>query len=102
MEVEITPTEEDLLKQAIQENELIFVGSVLDVGDPPSYWSGYFPAYQTVRYKTETLVKGSVTDPQINVDHVVVQNSKTAESGDTPGLSRKMFLTGAKIIVFAV
>ena len=94
--------DEENIKKAIAENDLIFVGSVIDLGEPPSYWSGYFPAYQSVRYEVEQVLKGHWTEKQITADHVVVQNSKTAEPGSDPRLSSKFFSVGTRIIVFAM
>lgn len=94
--------EEEHIQKAIGENELIFVGSVIDLGDPPSYWSGYFPAYQSVHYQVQEVLKGDFPEKQITIDHVVVQYSRTASSGQLPRLSENFFAKDARVIVFAM
>jgi hypothetical protein len=83
-------------------SDLVFVGTVLDRGTPPSFWSGRVPAYQKVGYKVEEILKGPAGGGQIGVDHLVVGGSTTAEPGDKPALSSSMFAVGSRLLVFAV
>ena len=94
-------SEEDLLKYVVKKNNLIFIGSVLDVDKPPREWSGCGNSYQTVKYKIVRIIKGQYGASEISVDHVVVYGSKTAQAGDTPGLSRSMFSPNNELIIFA-
>jgi hypothetical protein len=94
--------EEQNIQDAISENELIFVGKVIDVGDVPAYWSGYFPAYQSVRYQVEEVLKGQFAEKEITIDHAVVQYSQTAAQGPLPRLSPNFFAKDSRIIVFAM
>jgi hypothetical protein len=93
-------TEEELFQRQAQESVFIFIGSVLSLGKPPANWSGYLPAYQSVRYKVEKFLKGQIQTPEIEVNQIVVWGSKTAQAGDAPGLSTALFSVGSKLIVF--
>lgn len=83
-------------------SERIFVGSVEQLGPAPAHWSGYFASYQEVRYRVDETVKGVFPDRQLVVTHLVVKNSPTAEPGDIPGLSCKLFSSGASLLVMGV
>ena len=94
--------EESVLKEFVQQNDLIFVGVVERLGDPPANWSGRVPAFQQVHYRVEKVIKGDWNAQEIDVEHVVVSNSPTAEPGDSPRLSSKLYANGAKLIVSAM
>lgn len=93
--------EQERLQRITQKSDLIFIGTIVEVGDPPKDWSGYFSAYQTIRYRVDQILKGQYSDPEISVDHIVVSGSKTADSGDTPKLSSAIFYPNASLIVSA-
>ncbi|HSE41654.1 MAG TPA: hypothetical protein VLH08_12905 [Acidobacteriota bacterium] len=93
--------EQERLQRITQESDLIFVGTVIEVGPPPKDWSGYMSSYQTVRYKIEQILKGQYDAPEISIEHIVVHGSKTAEPGETPKLSTAIFYPGASLIVSA-
>jgi hypothetical protein len=86
----------------VKQHELIFVGVVLELGEPPTHWSGRVTAYQRVRYRVERTVYGEWSAPEIDVEHVVVRRSATAEPGQQPSLSFKLYGIGSKLIVSAV
>jgi hypothetical protein len=94
--------EQERLQRITQKSDLIFIGTILDAGTPPKDWSGYFSAYQTVRYKVDQVLKGKNAAEEISVDHIVVHGSKTAEPGETPKLATGIFYPGASLIVSAV
>ena len=89
------------LRELAQKSDLVFVGTVRSVGRAPIDWSGYGNTYQTVQYKVERVFKGENTQAEISIDHVVVYGSKTAQPGDTPGLSTDLFAPNAKLLVSA-
>ena len=93
--------EQERLQRITQKSDLIFIGTVLEVGDPPKDWSGYFSAYQTVRYKVDQILKGEYGAAEISIDHIVVSGSKTADGGEVPKLSSTIFYPGASLIVSA-
>jgi hypothetical protein len=99
--VSLASQEQQLLESETQESDLIFVGVILDIGPAPDGWSGYASSYQKVRYQIENIVKGQYASSEISILHVVVYESKTAQSGETPGLSTSIFYPGAKLIVSA-
>jgi hypothetical protein len=94
--------EQERLQRITQKSDLIFIGTIVDAGTPPKDWSGYFSAYQTVRYQVQQILKGQSSTPEISVDHIVVHGSKTAEPGETPKLASSIFYPGASLIVSAV
>lgn len=93
--------EQERLQRITQQSDLIFIGTVTEVGPAPKEWSGYFSSYQTVHYKIDQILKGQHETPEISIDHIVVFGSKTAESGETPKLSTAIFYPGANLIVSA-
>jgi len=93
--------EEERLQRVTQKSDLIIIGTIVDLGPAPKDWSGYTSSYQTVRYKIEKIVKGQYGASEISVDHIVVFGSRTAQPGETPGLSDVVFSPGTKLIVSA-
>jgi hypothetical protein len=93
--------EQERLQRITNESDLIFIGTVIDIGAPPKDWSGYCSSYQKVRYKIDQILKGQHETPEILIDHVVVFDGRTAEPGDTPKLSTAIFYPGANLIVSA-
>jgi hypothetical protein len=79
--------------------ELIFVGIVERVGPPPAQWSGPLASYQEVRYVVDETIKGDPHGSRLAVIHPVVRDSPTAEPGDVPGLSSRLFRLGARLLV---
>lgn len=92
--------EEERFAELISESNIIFIGVVQEIGAQPSFWSGRFPSYQTVKYRVEEVIKGDRIS-EITVSHVVVSGSKTARR-DEPGLSPSLFQQGNRLIVIAV
>ena len=84
------------------EHELIFVGTVEMVGMPPKRWSGTLEACQPVRFRVDETIQGTYLDGHIVVSYPVVRGSATAEPGDVPSLSRRLFATGSRLLVLAV
>lgn len=84
------------------ERELIFVGTVDMVGQPPERWSGLNAAYQTVRFRVDETIRGLAPGPEIVVRYPVVKESMTAEPGDVPSLSRRLFGAGTRLVVMAI
>jgi hypothetical protein len=84
------------------EHELIFVGTVEVIGVPPRRWSATLEAYQAVRFRVDDTIRGSYRDSHIVVSYPVVRDSATAEPGDAPSLSRRLFSPGSRLLVLAV
>ena len=91
-----------MAEQADGQRELIFVGTIESVGPPPSHWSGPRAAYQEVRYRVDQTIKGEPIGPQMVAIHPVVRDSPTAEPGNVPGLSCRLFQCGATLLVMGV
>lgn len=92
--------EEERFAELVRESDIIFVGTVKELGPAPSFWSGRFPTYQTVKYDVSEVIKGNAIS-EITVSHIVVSGSKTARR-DEPGLSPSVFQKGNRLIVIAV
>jgi len=88
--------------QADGQRELIFVGTIESVGPPPSHWSGPLAAYQEVHYRVDQTIKGEPIGPHMVAIHPVVRDSPTAEPGNVPGLSCRLFQCGATLLVMGV
>lgn len=84
------------------EHELIFVGTVEMVGMPPKRWSGTLEACQPVRFRVDETIQGTYLDAHIVVSYPVVRGSATAEPGDVPSLSKRLFAAGSRLLVLAV
>lgn len=94
-------TEEESLKELAGESDLVFIGTVQNLGKPAANWSGFFTEYQQVKYGIDRVLKGTYGAGEITVDHVLVSGSKTAASTDKPGLSSRLFEANAKLIISA-
>lgn len=92
--------EEEHLIEIVRESKIIFIGTVTELGPPPSFWSGRFPSYQKVTYQVEEVLKGNKIS-EITVAHIIVAKSKTARA-DEPALSPALFQKGNRLIVIAV
>jgi hypothetical protein len=80
--------------------ELIFVGDVLELGSSPAAWSGVGRAEQRVRYAVQEVLKGAFGEPEIDVQHAVLEGAPHTDRAQ-PGLDRGFFAVGARLIVFA-
>lgn len=83
----------------LAEADVVFGGTVSDVGTPPGHWSGLFPARQQVEYSVAGEIKGTVGSSAA-VGHLLVAGSRHA-SDDGPALSGDIFAAGGQLIVFA-
>ena len=83
-------------------SEVIFVGTVQGVSPPPRYWSGPLASYQEVRYRVDETITGDIPGPELVVVHAVVSHSPTAEPGDIPSLSTRLFGQGARLLVMGI
>lgn len=92
--------EEERLAEIVRESNIVFIGTVTELGAPPKFWSGRFPSFQKVTYQVEEVLKGNKVS-QITVAHIVVAKSKTGRS-DEPGLSPALFQKGNRLIVIVV
>ena len=71
-----------------------------DVDPPrgPRPWSGLVSVYQRARYGVKEVLKGEVVEYEIEVKHLLVQNSLTADES-APRLSHEIFRAGNEIIL---
>lgn len=64
-----------------------------------SCWSGLARCVQDERYKVVQVFKGYVDEPEIIVEHVIVDNSLTADV-DVPQFSPSLFREGNRVVLF--
>ncbi len=90
----------EALAELAKASSVILVGKVKSVGESPARWSGRVPAFQPVTYEVDRYLKGN-GPAELVVQHVLVKGSPTAQPGDEPKLSTKLFAAGKVLLVFA-
>lgn len=84
-----------------REAPIIVVGEVDEVERTLGFGSGYSLVVQRVNYQVKEVLKGDLTKEKINVAHVVVANSPSADKESKPTqLSTKLFAKGNRLILF--
>lgn len=84
-----------------QQAQIIAVGKVEEVESTLGFGSGYFVVVQRVNYEIEEVLKGDLPKGRINVAHLVVANSPTADKETRQmQLSPKLFAKGNRLILF--
>jgi|SRR5271168_446993 len=84
-----------------KESETIVVAEVLGTTETTlfSCWSGLARCVQNERYSIRQVFKGQVSESEIIVEHVIVDNSLTADV-DVPQLSPRLFRVGDQVVLF--
>lgn len=95
-----SPQQEDNFKSLFELSPYIFTGTIEEVGGRPRYWSNFFLSYQRVRYSAVEFIRGYLPGADLNVDHLVLDQTATAAHG-APGLRRSLFAPGKRMLVFA-
>lgn len=90
-----------VVEHLAQEAQIIAVAKVEEVEPTLGFGSGYFVVVQRVNYEIEEVLKGDLPKGRINVAHLVVANSPTAdeETGQMQ-LSPKLFAKGNRLVLF--
>jgi hypothetical protein len=86
------------IRSAAQQADIIVVATVLQVGKVPGRTSGYVKVNQHVSYQVDKLLKGYYQQPGIEVDHVLVANSRHVKRAQQ-GLDPAIFRPGNKLIL---
>jgi hypothetical protein len=68
-------------------------------GSFPAFWSGLVRSTEDVPYHLKTVIKGHVDQEKFVVEHIVVDNSLTADI-DIPRLSPSLFQKGNYLLLF--
>ena len=97
----LTVASDKNLQRLVRESDIVMIGSVISIGEPPDGWSGFANSYQMVTYKVEKVLKGNYKEPEISILHIVVSGSLTAQEGETSSLSSELFAPKSKLIVCA-
>jgi hypothetical protein len=95
------PARESRIRTAVSSADLVFVGLVEKVGQPPRFKSGRYKAAQPVTYMITEVLKGQVPGTaRITVQHVVLEGSRNANPRPgTNELSPSIFKKGNRLIV---
>jgi hypothetical protein len=80
------------------EAEAVFVGVLEDVGPAPTTFSGYQAAMQSLSYKVERVLRGTVDQPVMTVHQVIVAGSPTLDGGK-PALRPDVTQIGQRYVV---
>lgn len=100
MTTEVTKAEP--LDELCETAALAVVAEVTSVGPAPGAWSGRAPSLQRVEYVVREAIRGGpAPGAAIAVEHAVVKGGLTAEPGEAPRLSAKLFAAGARVVVIA-
>lgn len=78
--------------------EAIFIGKLVESGEPPGYFSGYNIATQRLTYEVIRVVRGQVDQPTMTVHQLIVARSPVLD-GDQPRLKPEFVEIGAEYIV---
>lgn len=87
------------LKSLPCQADLIVLGEVVEVGPPPGFWSGQFPAAQALRYKVTEVLKGELAVNKLDIQIFVVQNDPLSDR-EKPMLSPRIFSKGKVHVLF--
>jgi hypothetical protein len=90
------------LSKRLNEAPIVVRAVVLeeDVDPPqgPRPWSGLISVYQRARYGVKEVLKGEAVEYGIEVEHLLVRNSLTADE-NAPRLSNEIFRAGNEVIL---
>lgn len=87
------------LHRLVHRSDIIAIAEVIEVSQPPGFWSGTTPARQSIRYKVLSLIRGGPLSNEVLVSHLVVRNSRTADA-NSPRLSEDYFSKGRRLLLF--
>lgn len=79
---------------------LVVDAEVVSVDRAPGAWSGVYLVYQGVRYHVNRVIKGTLADKSVRIEHLVVARSPTADAKEAR-LDERLFHPGARLVVFA-
>jgi hypothetical protein len=89
------------LERLSKRSEVIALAGVVGTAEETlfSCWSGLVRCIQDERYEVKQVLKGTVQEKNIVVEHVIVDNSLTADV-HTPQLSPYLFRPGNQVVLF--
>ena len=76
----------------------VFIGKLVEVGPPPTAFSGYQAAMQALTYEVVRVLRGDVAGPRFTVHHVIVARSPSLADGK-PRLAPAHTEVGAAYLV---
>ncbi|MDX1391561.1 MAG: hypothetical protein R3241_04220 [Rheinheimera sp.] len=86
------------IRSAAQQADVIVVATVTQVGAAPGRSSGFVKVNQHVSYRIDKLLKGYYQQSAIDVEHVLVANSRHVKLA-AQGLDPAIFTPGNKLIL---
>lgn len=90
---------ETRLKTLVKEADMVVLAEVTDVQPSPGYWSGQFPATQSVSYKVLEVFKGSLNSNTLSHKFYVVKNGRLSDKQE-PRLSPSLFARQKRHLLF--
>jgi hypothetical protein len=91
--------DEQRVERMVRDAKVIVAADVIDIGEAPGGWSGYFLSVQRVKYEVKEVLKGVLAQGRICVGHYVAHNSLTADK-TYPRLSSTIFVKGNRLVLF--
>ncbi|HEX4423027.1 MAG TPA: hypothetical protein VH165_34155 [Kofleriaceae bacterium] len=89
---------DSLFLAQVDKASAVFTGKLIEVGPPPTSFSGYKVATQALTYTVVRVLHGNVTGATITVHHVIVAQSPALVAGK-PELKPEYTQVGAEYIV---
>jgi hypothetical protein len=72
---------DSLFLAQVSKASAVFVGKLVEVGPPPTSYSGYNVSMQALTYEVVRVLRGDVAGPKITVYHVIVAQSPALIEG---------------------
>ena len=89
---------DSLFLAQVDKASAVFIGKLVEVGPPPTAFSGYHVATQALTYEVGRVLRGDVAGPRLTVHHVIVAQSPALVEGQ-PALRAEHTEVGASYLV---
>lgn len=89
------------MQKLARDAQIIVVAEVKEVKPAMNIWSGGFLVIQRVRYKVKEVLKGTLSNSEINVGHYIIRTSLTVDT-KKPRLSPRLFRRGNQLVLFLI
>lgn len=86
--------------QLFADHPFVLAGTVEDLGTPPADWTNFGTAHQAVSYGNVEWLKGEARTASVLVHHLCLEGTLTAQRR-RPGLDKRLFAPGRRLLVFA-
>jgi hypothetical protein len=89
---------DSLFLAQVDQAAAVFVGKLVEVGPPPTAFSGYHVAMQALTYEVVRVLRGEIAGPRFTVHQVIVAQSPALVDG-RPELKPEHVAIGAEYLV---